>query len=489
MSKDGYSTDGKTALNIVEWCEWDDLVNDRFIPLIENRDRYLILYGGRGSSKSNAMAKKLIYRCLTEDYFRYILVRNQYNTIKDSSYQTIKDIIFELGLQDLFVFKLQPLEIHCLNGNMFMARGCDDTTTLKSVKDPTGIWYEEDVPTEADFITITTSIRTQKADYLQEIFTINPEVEGNYQDNWFWKRYFEGHNELSFTSTTTMKVSEDKSVDLSYTVHHSSHLDNKWLPDEFRAFLIDLKRTNPYYYTIYCLGNWGNKQLGGLFYKQFDIGRNTAKIPYNPDLPLHLAFDFNVSPYMSCSIWQMDGKRLWQIDEIAMKDPDNNTNKTCQEVIRRYYNHKSGMFIYGDATARHEDTRSEKGFDDYLIIRRELDKYNPVVRVPNSNPPVHIRGQFINTCFEHYFEGIEIIIMEDSTYLKNDLLFGKQASDGTKLKEKVKTNGVQHEKYHHFSDGLDYIACEVFASEFANYQLGGKKMPFVIGGTRPGNKF
>ena len=111
----------------------------------------------------------------------------------------------QLGLQELFEFKLQPLEIHCINGNCFLARGCDDTQKIKSVKDPTGAWWEEDIPSEADFITVTTSIRTTKAAYLQETFTINPETEGNYQDHWFWKRFFKGHNELSYRSVTLMK--------------------------------------------------------------------------------------------------------------------------------------------------------------------------------------------------------------------------------------------------------------------------------------------
>src|SRR5688500_14449015 len=101
----------------VNWCEWEDIINKAFVPLVDNRDRYLIMYGGRGSSKSDFAAKKLIYRCITEKYFRYVLIRNQYNVIKDSSYQTIKDIVHDLGLQDLFEFKLQPLEICCVNGN------------------------------------------------------------------------------------------------------------------------------------------------------------------------------------------------------------------------------------------------------------------------------------------------------------------------------------------------------------------------------------
>lgn len=456
----------------IEWPKWNKLINESFIPLVKNQDRYIILYGGRGSSKSDFAAKKLIYRCLFEPYFRCILIRNTYATIKDSSYQTIKDIIYGWGIEHLFRFKSQPLEIHCINGNSFMARGCDDTTKIKSVKDPTAAWWEEDIPTEEDFITVTTSIRTKKAKYLQEIFTINPEVEGNYQDHWFWKRYFsEKENELSFRGRTELKV-ENEVVVLNYTTHHSTYKDNRWIPVEFMAQLLDLKRTNPYYWTIYCEGKWGNRMLGGLFYKCFSVGRNTRENKYNPYLPIHISFDFNVRPYMTCTVWQISGKSLYNIDEIAMFSPDNTTIKTCREFARRYHSHTTGVFVYGDPAGKHEDTRSEKGFNDYTIIMNELQKYKPVLRVASSHPPVHMRGMFINTIFESGYDDCSIYINEKSVYLRQDLLFGKEAADGSKLKEVVKVDGVSFEKYHHMSDSMDYLVCEALAVSFDKYQRG-----------------
>jgi hypothetical protein len=402
------------------------------------------------------------------------LVRNTYATIKDSSYQTIKDIIYELGLHELFEFKLQPLEIHCINGNSFLARGCDDTQKLKSIKDPVGCWFEEDIPTENDFITITTSIRTQKASYLQEVFTINPEVEGNYQDNWFWQRFFKDHDELSYSDKTTLNISKDISVDLTYSVHHSTYNDNKWIPNEFIGFLMDLKRTNPYYYEVYCLGKWGNRILGGLFYKNFNTGRNTFNWEYKHDIPLHISFDFNVKPFMSCSVWQIVGKACYLIDELAMKTPQNTTKGVCNEFKRKYFAHTGGLFIYGDPSGKHEDTRTEVGYNDYTIIRNELEIFKPDLRIATSAPPVVMRGNFINEIFANNFADISILLFENSIYLKNDLLFGKEASDGTKFKEKVKgEDGSTHEKYHHFSDGMDYMICEAFKDEFQRFQKGG----------------
>lgn len=466
-------SDHRRKMHTVEWCEWSEIVNDHFLPLIDCKDRYVISYGGRGSAKSNTEAKKLIYRCLTESYFRHILIRNTYATIKDSSYQTIKDIIFELGLDELFEFKLQPLEIHCINGNSFLARGCDDTTKLKSIKDPTGAWYEEDIPSEEDFITITTSIRTTKAAYLQETFTINPEVEGNFQDNWFYKRFFGSRDELSFRSITQLKISDTETVNLTYTVLHSTYRNNKWIPAEFIAFLMDLKRTNPYYWTIYCEGMWGNKQLGGRFYKNFDMGRNTYNFTYKPLLPLHISFDFNTNPYMTLSVWQIEGRGVYLIDELAMKDPQNKLKDTCREFVRRYNLHKGGLFIYGDPSGKKEDVDKEKGHNYFKTIEQELKKYNPTFRVARAAPPVVPRGDFINDIFASNFDNISIFIFEKSIYLKNDLLFGKQAPGGEKLKEKEKINDVPGvEKYHHFSDSMDYFICEAFKESFAKHQKG-----------------
>jgi len=468
----------------VKWCEWSDLINEPFLPYIDNTDRYLIHYGGRGSAKSDYAAKKLIYRCLSEKYFRYLLVRNTYATIKDSSYQTIKDIIYELGLQSLFEFKLQPLEIHCVNGNSFIARGCDDTQKIKSVKDPTGVWWEEDIPIENDFITVTTSIRTQKANYLQEIFTINPEVDGHYQDHWFWQRFFKGKLDKTFNDVVEIEIDKDTTANLTYSVHHSTYADNKWIPNEFIAFLKNLRVSNPYYYTIYCLGEWGNRAAGGLFYKLFNRAKNVdSAISYNPDLALHLSFDFNVNPYMSATIFQVVGKVVYCIDEIATESPKNTSKGVCDEFIRRYYSHNAGLFIYGDPSGRNEDTRSEKGFNDYIVIENELKEYRPVRRVASKHPPVVMRGNFINTLFNEGFNNSSIVISDKCKHLMNDLLFLKEASDGTKLKEKVKDKetGSTFEKYGHHSDAMDYAICEILRDEFQQYQFGKGSPKRVVG--------
>jgi phage terminase large subunit len=121
----------------VIWPKWNKIINQKFVSLTKCQDRYVILYGSRGSSKSDYIAKQLIYNCLSHKYFKCILYRKKYNTIQESSYETIKQTIIDLQLTDLFSIRVSPLSITCVNGNKFIARGGDDPHSLKSIKDPT----------------------------------------------------------------------------------------------------------------------------------------------------------------------------------------------------------------------------------------------------------------------------------------------------------------------------------------------------------------
>lgn len=459
----------------VVWPKWRKIINDKFVPLTKCFDRYVILYGSRGSSKSDYIAKQLVYNCLSHKYFKCILYRKKFNTIQESSYENIKQTIITLGLQSLFTFRLSPLQIICnANGNKFIARGGDDPQSLKSIKDPTCVWYEEDVPDEKDFAIITLTIRSGKADVLQEYFSINPEVEEDFQENWFWKRFFKDHDELSYQTTTTVNV-ENREIAYSVTVHHSVYQDNRWLPDAVKAQIEGYKDTNEYLYSVYAKGLWTMKQTGGNFYKLFNRAKNTQITQYDPGSPLHISFDFNVNPYMTCTIWQLFGKTAKQIDEICLESPRNKTDHVCREFIKRYPGHSAGLFVYGDPAGKHEDTRTEKGYNDFVIILRTLSQYKPSLRVFNAAPPVVMRGNWQNEVFSTCKGGVEIVIGTKCTKSIADYMYLKEASDGTKakLKEKNEETKVTYEKYGHTSDANDYLLCYAFQSEFILYQKGG----------------
>lgn len=463
--------------------EWKKGTNKAFLRLVNNVDRYLILMGGRGSSKSHFVTDLVLFRMLRHSYFRGLLIRKVHRTIRGSMFQSLKDRINELNLNKFFTIRESILEIQCINGNKVVAAGLDDVTKIKSVADVSFAWYEEDIISESDFITVTTSIRTKKGDILQEVFTVNPEVEGDFNDNWFYKLFFKDRPN-NYSGKIKVKLPklnkrsgkmEDQLVLMPYTTHHSTHNDNPHLPDQFRAFLENLKFTNPYYYDIYTLGNWGNRITGSQCYKGFDRTKHVRKLKYKPEIAIHLTFDFNVNPYMTAIVWQIEGKNLKQIDEIISKDPDNNTPSTCKEFARRYPDHEGGLFIYGDPAGRAEDTRSEKGHNDFTIIMKELKKYKPVRRLDKKAPSVTTRINWINSIFAIQEGGLKILIDESCKITIQDYQNGKEAADGTKFKETAtdKTTKIRYEIYHHVTDANDYFLCKAFSDAYRKYRTGG----------------
>jgi phage terminase large subunit len=494
-----------------EWPPWKKLVNERFLPLVNMDTRHVILWGSRGSSKSDFTTKKLIFHCLNDKYFRFLLVRKVFRTIKNSQWQSLVDTINEMGLSSFFNCTASPLEITCFNGNKFIAVGCDDPAKIKSVKDPTGAWYEEDIISENEFITITTSIRAMKADRLLEIFTINPEVkDANYEDNWFYKKFFNGQEakKKTFRSTAYIEIEEER-FPLEYVVHHSTYKDNlKHLPRSFMAFLESLKKSSPYYYDIYTLGLWSNRVAGNLFYHCFDRSRHISEeYTYQPNAALHITFDFNVNPFVSCAAWQVlnrgedyrTNKALFdrltnlyklqidkiaiQIDEVCGVYPDNNTPATARIFFRRYENHYGGLFVYGDPAGKHKDTRDEKQRNDFDLILKELKTLGPRQRVAESAPPIVSRGTWINQLMAFGGGGVALLWNQKCKNTVDDYLFGKEDSDGTKFKERKKDpeSGVSYETRHHLTDANDYFLTYIFKTEFNNYLRGDRPRLYTTG--------
>ena len=222
-------------------------------------------------------------------------------------------------------------------------------------------------------------------------------------------------------------------------------------------------------------GNWfANPRTGGEIYKKFSEQKHIGTFEYNPELPLHMTFDFNVNPYMTAGIWQGEKKVVRKIMELCLPDPKNTTKAVCQAFSNLFHYHEAGLFIYGDPAGRAQDTRSEKGYNDYRIIQDELFKYKPAIRVASKAPPVVMRVNFINNCFESNFEGINIAFDKSCLQTIRDLSFLKEDSDGTKKKEKVKNpvTGITYEKYGHTSDADDYFLCKYFESDFNLYLKG-----------------
>lgn len=246
-------------------------------------------------------------------------------------------------------------------------------------------------------------------------------------------------------------------------------------PHISKEYVESLKLLPTYQYEVFVNGNWEiSLRTGGEFYKCFDLEIHTKENAYNPTLPLHISWDENVNPYLPCGIFQIHGKEIHQIDEVAGINPNNTIKWVCNEIKRRYAGHLSGMFIYGDSTSKKEDVKLEKGHNLFTLIRNELECFKPSLRVLSANPSVAMRGNFINTVLEKEIFGIKIIIGKNCKETINDFVNTKEAEDGTKSKT-METNAatkVRYQKHGHFTDLFDYFICYAFASDYSKYQSG-----------------
>ena len=450
-------------------------MNECFKELWNCEDRYMLLYGSRSSGKSQFIATKIIVNMMTHSYYSLIAVRLTYESIQESSYKTLCETIKDMGLETEFTITKSPMKIvYKQNGNQVIFRGLDDTSKLKSILNPSAIWYEEDIiPTLDEYLTISLSLRGSKSKYLQEIFTFNPVID-DYENHWFYKRFFEGQEDASFRTCIEQEI--DGQVYKQWaTVHHSTWRDNAFLSPQDRLVFKSLEN-DPVAYQQQSLGRFCNRIVKDQFYKGFKMDKNARDSGYNRNFPLHCSFDFNVTPYITCTIFQGFGKELYQIDEICLSNPDNNTIALCREIRRRYSSHEGGMFIYGDANGYRRDTRMEKGENDYSIIFKELSRFHPSDRTERSNPSVKTRGDFINSLFKGEIADCSIWFNPNCKNSINDLLGGKEAPDGSKLKEKVrdKVTGMSYEKYHHCSDSFDYVIVKYFEKEYSNFKTPGR---------------
>lgn len=449
-------------------CKID--VNRAYESAIECKKRFLFLYGGAGSGKSQFAARKILFRIMNEEGHRILMVRKEKNRIRESMYTLLKDIIESYGISNSFSFNEEQMKITCHEtGSQVLSVGLKYSEKIKSIHGITSIWVEEAFELEKkDFDQLNLRLRGITKLYKQIICTFNP-----MDVNHWLKAFIDNKPDNLLAMQTTFN-------------------DNVYIDKEYMDELVNQYKGNENFNRVYIKGDWGRAYTGGEFYHGFSWSKHVGSVPYNPQLPLHITFDFNVNPYLTCCVWQInESKKVMQIDEICLTHPRNSTKQVCAEFRRKYFNekgHTAGLFVYGDPAGKHEDTRNERGYNDFTIIQHELKEMHPTMRVASKAPHVKSRGDFINSILSSEYDGISIAI--DSTCRRSidDFSYLKQDANGDKLKEKAKDekSGIVFEKYGHTSDSADYFLTSVFSSEF-NYFINGKTTFKPVYGKRRDN--
>jgi phage terminase large subunit len=299
-------------INLVEYL--DKTVAPKFRPVLQNDNRYSIVYGGAGSGKSWIAAKKQLLRICKEPGHKLLVCRKVARSIRPSVYTLIVSQITEWGLLPLAQINKSDMTIKIAGSEIIML-GLDDVDKLKSVEGVTSIWIEEaDQITSDDFDQLDLRLRGMRTHYKQIMMTFNPiSVE-----HWIKKRFF------------------DEKVPDTWT-HHSTYLDNPFIDEEYKNVFERLKISNWNYYNIYALGNWGVYE--GLV---FDDWRQCERLPEDYDKRfIGVDYGYNV-PSAVVEVRQKGNALYWDeiIYEAGLTNPD---------LIERMKAEKIKGTIYADS--------------------------------------------------------------------------------------------------------------------------------------------
>ena len=198
--------------------------NDKYIPLLDDDTRYIVMYGGGSSGKSYFIVERYVKK-LMQQKMNLLVVRQTGNTNRDSTYALFKQVINNWGVASLF--SITDLRIRCVNGNEVIFRGLDDVEKIKSTTftngELTDIWVEEATETqEADIQQLKVRLRggTSKK---QMVLSFNP-ININH---WIKRHFIDGE------------------VEKNVTVCHSTYRDNKFLSEDDIKALESFKNTDP----------------------------------------------------------------------------------------------------------------------------------------------------------------------------------------------------------------------------------------------------
>lgn len=220
--------------------------------LFDWNQKFQFLVGGYGSSKSYHVALKIILKLL-EEKRTALVVREVYETIRESCYSLFEEIIVDLGIDHKVKPQSSPMRIKFPNGSKIIFKGMDKPAKLKSINNVSIIWVEECSEVKyAGFKELIGRLRHPTLDLFM-ILSTNPVSE----DNWTYKHFFKDE-ENDRLILDDEELYEKRAVVVGDTYyHHSLADDNLFLPESYIKQLEEMQEYDPDLYRVAREGRFG----------------------------------------------------------------------------------------------------------------------------------------------------------------------------------------------------------------------------------------
>ncbi len=253
-------------------------LNDKFKPLFTTDKRYIIITGGRGSSKSFSVSTFLTL-LLYELGHRVLFTRYTLTSAQISIIPEFKEKLQLLGIEnDYKILDKEIINIKTKSDILFRGIKTSEGIQTASLKSIQGIttWVvdeAEELPDEETFDKIDLSIREQgKRNII--ILILNPTT----REHWIWKKFFEKTHEIKTVDGYNVPMCTAENV-----CHiHTTYLDNlENLSESFLQLVETIKQEDKKKYAGEIIGGW-KLQLDGTVFDRLSMKRFSRK-----DLKLH----------------------------------------------------------------------------------------------------------------------------------------------------------------------------------------------------------
>lgn len=306
------------------------LLLDKFKPLFETEARYIVITGGRGSSKSfsvNTFLKFLTYEKGHKILFsRYTLTSAQSSIIPEF----IEKIEITETLENFDITKSEITNKK--TGSQIVFKGIktssgNQTANLKSLNGITTFVLDEaeEMADEKTFDDIDFSVRDQNKQN-RVIIILNPTTK----EHWIFKRFFESAGVQPGFNGTKGNV----------TYIHTDYRDNiQHLSQSFLDQVENIRINNPAKYEHQILGGWLDKAEGVIF-TNWKIGDfEEVSVPV-----FGMDFGFSIDPTTLVKTCVDKSNKKIYVKECFYKP-----KLTTSEIYSLSKNHAGNSLIYGDS--------------------------------------------------------------------------------------------------------------------------------------------
>lgn len=262
-------------LQLAPWAE----------SLIRERSRYKVIYGGRGSGKSEQVARVLLLMAMMMK-LKVLCAREFQQSIKESSHSLLKELISKLGLPG---WDVTQTEIAYLpTGSTFHFCGLwQNVAQIQSFNGANVVWVEE-------------AQRISENSWKVLIPTIRTRPLAGWPEEWPQSEIWMTFNPCESDDPTARRfLVEAPPNTIQYKVNWR---DNPWLPDELRVEAEYLRRVDPEEYYHVWEGQFWSRSDAQVFNKKWGVA------PFTPGAdwigPFYgIDFGFSTTPLCIGKQW------------------------------------------------------------------------------------------------------------------------------------------------------------------------------------------